>query len=210
MITLLQEGVAINPHYRKLTPIVADSLASWGDWKNATWIWESVLESRPYVVALLSNIARGHIQAGDFPKAETLLNRAIALQATSPILATLQVILWSRNGQEQEAASRAKALIKSGVADQDLLRTAYFLGMRIRDPELAIMALELRIKAWPSQAVDGWVKLGQIYASPEAKNETRAVQSYRSALAAAAPQHQAAVLAMIPPIYQAKLPLRTP
>lgn len=210
MLTLLREGVAINPHYRKLTPIVADSLASWGDWENATWIWESVLGSRPYVTALLSNITRGQIQAGNFPKAEEMLNRAITLQPASPVLATLQVILWSRNGQEKEAITLAKTLIKNGTPDLDLLRTAYFLGISNRDPELAIMALELRIKAWPQQAVDGWLKLGSIYASPELKNDVRAVQSYRSAIAGAEPQHRAAILAMIPPSYQAKVQLRTP
>ena len=204
MLTLLREGVAINPHYRKLTPIVADSLASWGDWENATWVWESVLGSRPYVTALLSNITRGQIQAGNFPKAEEMLNRAIALQPQSPVLATLQVILWSRNGQEKEAIQLAKTLIKNGTVDLDLLRISYFLGMRHRDPELAIMALELRIKTWPNQAVDGWLKLGHIYASLESKNEKRALESYRSALDATEPQHRAAVLAMIPPQYRDK------
>jgi O-antigen ligase len=208
MITLLREGVTINPHYRKLTPIVADSLASWGDWKNATWIWESVLGSRPYVVALLANVTRGHIQAGNFPKAEEILNRAITLQPSSPVLATLQVILWTRNGKEIEATNRAKELVKSGIVDPDLLRTAYFLGMRHRDPELAIMALEQRIKTWPDQAVDGWLKLGHIYAAPESKNEERAFESYRSALAATEPQHRTAVWAMIPPKYRDKLILR--
>lgn len=66
MLNLINEGIAINPHYRKLTPIVADSLAAWGDWKNATWIWETVLESRPNVVAIRVNVARGHIQAYKF------------------------------------------------------------------------------------------------------------------------------------------------
>lgn len=210
MITLLREGVTINPHYRKLTPIVADSLASWGDWKNATWIWESVLESRPYVVALLANVTRGHIQAGNFPKAEEILKRAITLQPASPILATLQVILWTRNGKEIEATIRAKELLKTGIVDPDLLRTAYFLGMRNRDPELAIMALELRIKTWPNQAVDGWLKLGHIYARPDFRDEKRALQSYRSALAAAEPQDRAAILSMIPPNYQVKAKAPTP
>ena len=41
VLRLTREAIAINPHYRKITPIVADELARWGDWKNATWIWES-------------------------------------------------------------------------------------------------------------------------------------------------------------------------
>jgi predicted Zn-dependent protease len=162
------------------------------------------------VTALLSNIARGQIQAGNFPKAEEMLSRAITLQPKSPILATLQVILWSRSGKEKEAITLAKTLIQNGTPDIDLLRVAYFLGMRNKDPVLAIMALELRIKAWPQQAVDGWLKLGHIYASPEFKNEALAIQSYRSAIAAAEPQHQASILRMISPSYQTKVQLRSP
>jgi O-antigen ligase len=41
MLQLVREGIALNRHYRKITPIVADELARWGDWANATWIWES-------------------------------------------------------------------------------------------------------------------------------------------------------------------------
>jgi hypothetical protein len=97
MLNLVNEGIVINPHYRKLTPIVADSLASWGDWKNATWIWETVLESRPNVVAIMVNVARGHIQAGEFAKAQVILDRAKHIAPDAPSLSVLQVVLWSRS-----------------------------------------------------------------------------------------------------------------
>ncbi|HEY5580183.1 MAG TPA: O-antigen ligase family protein, partial [Rhodoferax sp.] len=76
LLRLLQEGIAINPHYRKLTPMAADAMAGWGDWKNATWVWESVAASRPNIVVILANIARGHLQAGDFTKAQEYIDRA--------------------------------------------------------------------------------------------------------------------------------------
>jgi hypothetical protein len=47
ILQLVREGIAINPHYRKITPMVADELARWGDWRDATWIWESVLARGP-------------------------------------------------------------------------------------------------------------------------------------------------------------------
>lgn len=206
MFQLLREGIAINPHYRKLSPIVADSVASWGDWKDAIWIWESVLESRPNVVALLSNLTRGHLQQGNLQKAQETLDRAKFLQPTSPDVAALEVMLWSRTGKEQEAATRAKALLRGGsTMDPDLVRTAYYLGMRIKDPALAIQALEFRIKTWPNQAVDGWLKLGNIYDAPEAKNEKKAIQSYKAAINAANPAHKKAILKMIPPAYHDKI-----
>jgi tetratricopeptide (TPR) repeat protein len=205
MLQLINEGVVINPHYRELTPIVADALAGWGDWKNATWIWESVLESRPFVVALLANASRGEMQAGDFFKAEEYIRRAKILQPNSPTLATLEVMLWSRTGKEHEAGLRARELLRNKAIDPDLIRTAYYLGMRNRDSELAIQALELQINTWPNQAVDGWLKLGQIYDAVEAKNQRKAIQSYRAAFQAADPKYKNAVLAEIPQIYRAKI-----
>jgi cytochrome c-type biogenesis protein CcmH/NrfG len=205
MLTLINEGIVINPHYRKLTPIVADNLATWGDWKNATWIWESVLDSRPNVVAMLANVVRGNIQAKDFAKAQGYLNRALKIQPTALSLAPLQVMIWSQTGKPLEAVARARELLLAGVIEPDLVRTAYFLGMRNHDPSLAILALELRIKTWPNQAVDGWLKLGDIYDSPEAKDERKAVASYHNAISATLPQHKAAILAMIPPTYRDKV-----
>jgi O-antigen ligase len=202
MLTLINEGIVINPHYRKLTPIVADSLATWGDWKNATWIWESVLESRPNVVAMLANVVRGKLQAKEYDKAQDYLDRATKIQPNAPSLAPLQVMIWTRTGKQPEAAARAKELLLAGVIEPDLVRTAYYLGMQNRNPALAILALELRIKAWPNQAVDGWLKLGDIYNSPEAKDEHKALVAYRNALSATLPQHKEAILKMVPLAYR--------
>ncbi len=93
MLKLIREGIAINPHYRKLTPISADAMASWGDWENATWIWESVLESRPYIVLMQANVARGYRHAGDFAKAQAYLDRAKSLQPTAPTVIALEIEL---------------------------------------------------------------------------------------------------------------------
>ena len=205
MLQLVQEGIAINPHYRKLTPMVADALASWGDWKNATWIWESVLDSRPNVVAIIANVARGYMQLGNVAKAQEYIDRAKLLQPTAPSIATLEVMLWSRTGRDQEAIVNAKRLLQSGVFDYDLVRSAYFLGIKNKNPELAILALELKIKVWPAQAVDGWIKLGNIYASAQANDENKALQAYQTAIAASPIAYKNAVLASIPPDYRLKI-----
>lgn len=205
MLKLLSEGIAINPHYRKLTPIVADALATWGDWKNALWIWQSVLASRPNVVALLANITRGQLQTGDIENAKNTLEKALELQPSSTTLLTLQVLLWGQTGDEQLAAKRAKELLDLGVEDPDLLRAAYYLGLRTLSPELAIQALEIRIRTFPGQAPDGWLLLGKIYQTPNAKNEAKALHSYKSAFAAADPHKKSAVLSQIPPEYRSKV-----
>lgn len=205
MLRLINEGVAINPHYRKLTPIAADAMANWGDWKNATQIWESVSESRPYVVALLANMTRAEMQVGNLSMAEQYLNRAVKLQPQSISLKTLEMMLWVRTGREQEAGIRAKELLHTKGITQDLVRTAYFLGMHNRDAALAIEAMEIRITTWPEQAMDGWLKLGNIYASPEVNDEEKALHSYKAALAATEPQHKDSMRKMIPLRYRTKI-----
>ena len=205
MLSLVREGIAINPHYRKLTPMVADAMAGWGDWKNAIWIWESVLESRPNVVALLTNLTKGNLQTGNLSKAQEAVHRARALQPDSLQTSALEVVLWSKLGKDDDAARRARMLLKADSTDYELVRFSYFLGMRIRDPELAILALEIRIKNWPNDAVDGWLKLGKIYDAPEARDESKALQSYRAAFKAAQPSEKTAVLAAIPSTYHGRL-----
>lgn len=206
MLQLIREGIAINPHYRKLTPTVADAMANWGDWKNASWIWGSVSESRPNVVALLANVARAEIQIGNFPKAELNLHRAIHIQPDSISLKTLEMLLWVQTGREREAGIRAKELLHAQGITQDLVRTAYYLGMRNRDAALAIEAMKVRITTWPEQAMDGWLKLGNIYASPELHNDEMAIKSYRAALDATEPQYKDSMRALIPRRFHAELP----
>lgn len=202
---LVKEGIAINPHYRKLTAVVADAMAQWGDWETATELWESVLESRPYIVIILSNAARGHMKAGNFQIAQEYLARASRLQPTATSLASLEVMLWSRTGRDHDAIQRARELFKANVFDQELIQAAYSLGMRNHDLELARQALTLGIKAWPARAADGWLKLGDISNTQEAKDEAKALQAYQAAMDVTAPAYKSAIFAMIPPAYQARI-----
>ncbi len=206
MFRLLREGVAINPHYRKITPMVADEVAKWGDWKDAVWIWESVISSRPYVVAILSNIARGYVQLGDNPKALEVLYRAKKLQPNAPSVRSLEVILLSRTGKEPEALALSRQYLKDDLYDFDLVSAAYVLGVRAKDYKLAIRAMELRNKSWPAQEVDGLMKIANIYAgTEEAKDEAKALQNYKAAIAAAPDAEKAKIRAQVPTVYQGKL-----
>lgn len=206
MLALIKEGTDINPHYRKITPMVADELAKWGDWKNAVWIWESVLGSRPYVIAIMANVARAYAQMGQSDKALEYLERAKKLQPKATSVNSLEVILLSRNGREPEAYQKAKVLLASGAYDFDLVNATYVLAARAKDWPLAIRALELRTKGWSAQATDGWLKIGNIYASvAEVKDETKALAAYRAALAAAPDEQKAGTRAQIPTIYLPRL-----
>lgn len=204
MLTLIKDGVAINPHYRKITPIVADELAKWGDWTNAIWIWESVVTSRPYVVAILSNIARGYAQLGNNDKSLEFLERAEKLQPKATAVRSLKVILYSRNGREPEAKKLAQEYMQQGTFDYDLVNAAYVLAVRANDFDMAIDSLQKRMKAFPNLTSDSYVKLGNIYASGK-KDDALALASFKSALETAAPAEKEATRKLIPAAYLARI-----
>ena len=204
LLALVRDGIAINTHYRKITPMVADELARWGDWKNAVWIWESVVESRPYVVAIMSNIARGYAQMGNYDKALEYLARSEKLQPKAQSVRSLKVILLSRTGKEPEAASLARQSLQEGAYDYDLANAAYVLGMRSGDYDMAIQALELRNKGWPNAQVDGLLKLGSIY-TDQKKDDAKALLSFRAAIAATPDSDKNALRQRIPAAYLTRL-----
>ena len=204
MLQLAKDGIDINTHYRKITPMLGDELAKWGDWKNAIWVWESVVVSRPYVVALMSNIARGYSQIGNNEKALEFLARAEKLQPRAVSVRSLQVILMSRSGKEAQAAVLAKQSLEDGIHDYDLLSAAHVLGIRKSDFEMAIKAIEIRNKDWPATRADGYLKLAQIYTS-YAKDDAKAAAAYKSAVQATPMTERDALRKQIPAQFQASL-----
>ena len=206
MHTLLGYGIAINPHYRKLTPMAADEMASWGDWEGAIWIWESVLASRPNVVAIIANISRGYLQIGNYQQAMYYLANAAKLQPNAPVVQSMQVILLTRLERYTEASAIIKTAFKKGNVDYDLVYTAYLVGMRTKDWPLAMQALDMRIKKWPNEAYDGWLRMGDIYARLEVGDTEKAMASYKKALDVAPEQLKPTVWSKIPPSYQSKIP----
>jgi len=185
MLSLVDQGIAINPHYRKITPIVADELANWGDWENAVWIWESVVASRPNVVAILTNIGRGYVQTGHLGKAKEYLDRARAIQPEALSARSLEVMLLIRSDREDDAIQLIQSDFKRDRYDFDLLNTAFALGIHTKNWPLAIEAMQRRNQQWPQHAVDGWLQLGDLYAAAEFNAPELALDAYRQALAIA-------------------------
>lgn len=164
----VQEGIAINPHYRKITPIVADELARWGDWRRATWIWESVLGSRPYIVAIITNVARGYGSMGRDDIARAYLERARALQPRAPAVRSLEVLLLARSGQEERAAQLAREALDAGIVDHDLVNTAFVLAWRARDYPRARRLLQQRMAQWPETRARGEEQMAELEAEAKA------------------------------------------
>jgi tetratricopeptide (TPR) repeat protein len=204
LLNQIREGVALNPHYRKITPIVADELARWGDWKNATWIWESVLSSRPHIVAIMANVARGYTSMGNIDRALEYMERARKIQPRAPAVRSLEVILLSRSGQEARALELARAAIAENVIDYDLVNSALWLASRAGDYALASKAVELRSAGWPATAVQGYLQLGDMYAR-QANDPEKALGFFKQAMAAAPEAQRRGLLQQIPPAYWPKL-----
>ena len=204
MLTLAKDGIAINTHYRKITPMVADELAKWGDWKNAVWVWESVILSRPYVVAMMSNVARGYSQMGNNEKALEFLARCEKIQPKAVSVRSLKVILMSRSGKEKEAAILAQQYMNEGTVDFDLLSAAYVLGIRKSDFDMAIQGLTLRNRDWPASRQDGYLKMAEIYTSQK-KDDAKAIAAYKGALEATPEKDREALRKQMPPQLLAKM-----
>jgi O-antigen ligase len=204
MLRLIKEGTDINPHYRKITPMVADELAKWGDWKNATWIWETVISSRPYVVAIMSNVARGFASTGQPEEALKYLARAKKIQPKATSVRSLEVVLLSRTGKEAEALKLAREAIESEVYDYDLVHAAFILGWRASDYPFAIKAMDLRIKGWPATRAGGLLQLGNMYTTGDIK-PAKALATFKELMDMTPEPERRALLAQIPPVHWAKL-----
>jgi O-antigen ligase len=202
MLKLAREGIAINPHYRKITPMLGDELAKWGDWKNAVWVWETVVGSRPYVVAMMSNIARGKAQIGDVQGALQFLEKAKKVQPRAVSVRSLEVILLSRSAREAEALVFARQAFADNTLDLDMMNAAHILGVRANDFRFAVQALETRNKAYPDQKVDGLLKIAGIELN-YAKDEAKALAAFREAYVASGKSPQ--VLAQVPEVWHTKL-----
>lgn len=204
MLRLIKEGTDINPHYRKITPMVADELAKWGDWRNATWVWETVVSSRPYVVAIMSNIARGYASIGNPQKALEYLARAKKVQPKAPAVRSLEVVLLSRTGKEPEALALARDAIRENVYDYDLVNAAFVLAWRAADIPLALQASELRLKGWPANRVGNLLQLGNLYTTG-VRDPVKALETFKQAMDATPEADRKSLLPQIPPQYWPKL-----
>ena len=176
LLARLHEGVAINPHYRKLTPVVADELARWGDWPDAIWAWESVLESRPYVVAMLTNVARGYVATGRPMQAQPFIERAGRVQPDAPSVRSAEVLFFAATGQDATALDKGRAAMREGLVDFDLANAVFVLGRRQHDFAIAEQAMTLRLQRWDRDRAQGWLELAQLY-SDDLHDPARAAQA---------------------------------
>jgi tetratricopeptide (TPR) repeat protein len=201
----VRDAIAINPHYRKLNPVVADHLARHGDWANAVWIWESAAASRPYVAAFWYNLANGYLHLAQYQNAQIALKKLVLIQADAPGAKALEVILLSRTGHTEQAIQMLTEYYDQATYDYDLVIAGFDIGRATHNWPLAIRALELRKQSWPAEAPDVYFKLGHIYAETEFANEIKALSAFRAGMQAAPEGSRQKFRQQVPEKYQPNL-----
>jgi O-antigen ligase len=179
MLRNLRIGIGINPHYRRLSALVAEPLSSQGDWPNAIWILESVAASRPHIAAIWQALAQGYSNLGKHDAALHALNEVKRLRPASIETSALEVSVLSRAGMDQQATDILETHYTAGTFDVQMTEMGYAIGYKTRNWALAIRSLELRNQIWPEQAADGHMRLGKIYLEPSVQNSKRALEEFK-------------------------------
>lgn len=182
-VQAVKEGIAITPHYRRFTALVAEMLVSRGDWTNAVWILETLTTSRPHVVALWSALANGYAQLGQHPQAMEALLQVKRLKPHDLSTVGLEVAILSRADHDDQAASLLLQHFDQKNFSYDMLNMGYAIGYKTSNWALAIRSLELRNQSWPEQAADGHMRLGKIYAGPALQDQSKARLEFQKGLA---------------------------
>lgn len=203
----IRGGIAINPHYRKLTPIVADNLAAMGDWANAVWIWQSVVDSRPNVTAIWINLAQGYSRLGQADNALRAVNQVKRLQPDKPVTRELEALVLSRIGQADKAERLLNRYYDHGEFTFEILQSGYVIGHNNQRWQLAIRSLELRNKTWPALAADGHFRLGLLYGNPAAAiyDDAKALAEFKAGLAVVPVGQQTQYRDQVPARYRAQM-----
>jgi O-antigen ligase len=176
---LVREGMALNPHYRKLLSIPAEQLASRGDWAAAADVLQHIADSRPHIANVWSNLVLTRIELQQAGAAEAALRELARLQPDTARVRSLDLLLLSRTGREAEAAQKARDYFAHGVVDFDATLLAYSVGLKLQQWDLVDQALRLRAEHWPETAVDSYFRLGQAYVQAGKGFENRALKAFR-------------------------------
>jgi O-antigen ligase len=178
----VKEGIAITPHYRRFTALVAEMLAARGDWTNAVWVLETLTTSRPNVAALWSALASGYSKLGQHQNAMDALQQVKRLKPNDLASFGLEVAILSRASHDDQATTLLLQHFDRKNYSYEMLEMGYEIGYKTSNWALAIRSLELRNQSWPEQAADGHMRLGKIYGSPDLRNEMQATMEFQKGL----------------------------
>jgi O-antigen ligase len=204
-IALVQEGMALNPHYRKLLAIPAEQLASLGDWAATADVLQHIADSRPHIANVWSNLVLARIELQQADAARAALTELERLQPDTARVRSMELLLLSRTGREAEAAQKARDYFAHDVVDFDATLLAYSVGLKLQQWDLVERALRLRAEHWPETAVDSYYRLGQAYAQAGKGFEDRALAAFKEGRNHLPPGELGNYLRQLPTAYRVQM-----
>ena len=204
-IALVQEGMTLNPHYRKLLSIPAEQLASLGDWSATADVLQHIADSRPHIANVWSNLVLARIELKQAEAAQAALHELARLQPDTARVRSMELLLLSRTGGEAEAARKARDYFTRGIVDFDATLLAYNAGLKLQQWDLVEQALRLRAGHWPETAVDSYYRLGQAYLQAGKGFENRALAAFREGRTHLPPGELDNYLRQLPPVFRTQM-----
>lgn len=204
-VALVQKGIALNPHYRKLLSVPAQQLAGFGDWATTADVLQHIADSRPHIANVWSNLVLARIELQQADAARGALHELARLQPGTARVHSLELLLLSRTGHEAEAARKARDDFAQGVVDFDATLLAYSVGVKLQQWDLVDQALRLRAEHWPMTAVDSYYRLGQAYVEAGKGFEDRALAAFKEGRNHLPPGELDNYLRQLPPVYRKQM-----
>lgn len=181
-VALLQQGMAINAHYRKVISIAAEQLASLKDWEHTAMVLQSIAASRPYIANVWSNLVLARVALKQPTAALAAWHELVHLQPNTPRVRALELLILSNSEQEAAAVRKITAYFDQGMVEYDVTMQAYTLGLRLKQWDLVERGLRLRAQTWPELAVDSYFRLGNVFVDAGKGFESRALLAFRQGL----------------------------
>ena len=199
---LLREGLAINPHYRKIGSPAADALVAFGDLPSAAAALSAIAQSRPHVPDIWANLVMIHANLRQNPQAELAMKELERLQPAASRTLQLRILLLYRNGANEEALGKLTQAMDRGDAEIEMFNFAYAMGLETHNSDFALHALSMRSTRWPVTAADGHFKSGMIYASLPGNYQSKAREAFELGYRAAPPAEREAFRQATPQAYK--------
>jgi O-antigen ligase len=193
-----REGMAIHPHYRKLTAEIAEPFTALGDWQSTVWILKSLTESRPHVAALWTGLAHGYAALGEHVRAQVAFQQVQRLKPTVLSTITLRATLLAQAGQTREAAAILDRQFDDRAFDWEMTEAGYAIGYKSENWPLAVRSLQLQNTTWPAQSASAHFRLGLLYADPRIADSVQALLAFKAGLAKVGAQERANYRSQVP------------
>lgn len=208
----VRRGLDIYSDQGYVTIALANSLAVQEDPASVLWLSNLMLATRPHVVGLKCNLARAHSDLGDFPAAGKVLEGIKASRPKAACLPLSEFVYAYKGGRFDEALAVGQKMIQDFTTTTPpevaryVVDTTYRAAIRVPAVDAAIGILRVRAQRWPELEASSWLLIGQLTASrTPGQVSGEAVDAFKRSLATASAQEKAAVSAMIPEIYRARL-----